>query len=130
AQLVPPPNAGEIHFQVGAIYEHELKDPAKAIEAYLDVETVLANHGDTMEALTRVYAKTEQWHKSADVIERRAQLAEVKAQRIELYHRAGEIYAEKIGDAKEAETRFVRALEIDPTHVPSMTALVEIYRKN
>lgn len=130
AQLVPPPNAGEIHFQIGAIYEHELKDPAKAIEAYLDVETALPNHGDTMEALTRVYEKTAQWQKASDVLERRAQLAEVKAERITLYHRAGELYAEKIGDAKQAETRFVRALEIDPTHVPSMTALVEIYRKN
>ncbi len=130
AALVPPPNAGEIHFQVAAIYEHELRDLDKAIEAYLDVETHLPNHADTMEALTRVYEKTGQWQKAADVLERRAQLAEVKSQRLELHHRAGEIYAEKIGDAKLAETRFVRALEIDPTHVPSMTALVEIYRKN
>ncbi|MGZ3440792.1 MAG: SIR2 family protein, partial [Polyangia bacterium] len=61
AALVPPPNAGEIHFQVAAIYEHELRDNDKAIEAYLDVETVLPNHGDTMEALTRVYEKTAQW---------------------------------------------------------------------
>ncbi len=130
AALVPAPNAGEIHFQVAAIYEHELKDYDKAIEAYLDVETHLPNHGDTMEALSRVYEKTEAWQKAADVLERRAQVAEVKSQRLEMYFRAGEIYAEKMGDAKAAETRFVRALEIDPTHVPSMTALVEIYRKN
>ena len=130
ATLVPPPNAGEIHFQIGAIYEHELRDPERAIEAYLDVETVLPNHADTMEALTRVYEKSGAWHKAADVLERRAQLAELKAQRLELYHRAGELYAEKLGDARQAETRFVRALEIDSTHVPSMTALVEIYRKN
>lgn len=130
AALVPPPNAGEIHFQIGAIYEHELRDPEHAVEAYLDVETALPNHGDTMEALTRVYEKTSQWQKAADVLERRAVLAEVKSQKLELYHRAGELYAEKLGEAKQAETRFVRALEIDPTHVPSMTALVEIYRKN
>ncbi|HEY2745258.1 MAG TPA: SIR2 family protein, partial [Polyangia bacterium] len=130
AALVPAPNAGEIHFQVAAIYEHELKDYDQAIQAYLEVETHLANHADTMEALTRVYEKTEAWQKAADVLERRAQLAEVKSQRLEMHHRAGEIYAEKLGDAKAAETRFVRALEIDPTHVPSMTALVEIYRKN
>ncbi|MCA1665279.1 MAG: tetratricopeptide repeat protein, partial [Myxococcales bacterium] len=130
ATLVPPPNAGEIHFQVAAIYEHELRDLDKAIDAYLEVETVLPNHGDTMEALTRVYGKTSQWQKAADVLERRAQLAEVKSQRLELHYQAGEIYAEKLGDAKGAESRFVRALEIDPTHVPAMTALVEIYRKN
>jgi tetratricopeptide (TPR) repeat protein len=130
AALVPPPNAGEIHFQIAAIYEHELRDLDKAIDAYLEVETLLPNHGDTMEALTRVYEKTTQWQKAADVLERRAQLAEVKSQRLELHYKAGEIYAEKLGDAKQAEARFVRALEIDPTHVPAMTALVEIYRKN
>ncbi|HEX9101034.1 MAG TPA: tetratricopeptide repeat protein, partial [Polyangia bacterium] len=130
AALVPPPNAGEIHFQVAAIYEHELRELDKAIDAYLEVETLLPNHADTMEALTRAYEKTAQWQKAADVIERRAQLAEVKSQRLELHYQAGEIYAEKLGDAKAAESRFVRALEIDPTHVPAMTALVEIYRKN
>jgi tetratricopeptide (TPR) repeat protein len=130
AALVPPPNAGEIHFQIGAIYEHELREPDKAIDAYIEVETLLPNHGDTMEALTRVYEKTTQWQKTCDVLERRALVAEVKSQKLELYHRAGEIYAEKLGDAKQAETRFVRALELDPTHVASMTALVEIYRKN
>ena len=130
AELVPAPNAGEIRFQIGAIYEHELRDYDKAIDAYLDVETSLPNHGDTMESLTRVYQKTSQWQKAADVLERRAQLAEVKSQRLELHFQAGEIYAEKLGDAKAAEARFVRALEVDPTHVPAMTALVEIYRKN
>jgi tetratricopeptide (TPR) repeat protein len=130
AALVPPPNAGEIHFRIGGIYENELRQPEQAIEAYLDVETVLPNHAETMEALTRVYEKTSQWQKAADVLERRAQLAEVKSQRLELYHRIGQLYAEKLGEAKEAEARFVRALEIDPTHVASMTALVEIYRKN
>ncbi len=130
AELVPTPNAGEIYFQIGAIYEHELAQPDKAIDAYLEVETRLPNHADTMEALTRVYEKTSDWQKAADVLERRAQVAEVKAQKLELVHRAGEIYAEKLGDAQKAETRFVRALELDPTHVPSMTALVEIYRKH
>lgn len=130
AALVPPPNAGEIHFQIAAIYEHELRDFDKAIDAYLEVETLLPNHGDTMEALTRVYENSGAWQKAADVLERRAQLAEVKSQRPLLHHQAGVIYAEKLGDAKSAESRFVRALEIDPTHVPAMTALVEIYRKN
>src|SRR5262249_52736405 len=61
---------------------------------------------------------------------RRAALAEVRSQRTELYHRAGEITIDRLGDAKAAEARFVRALECDQTHVPSMTALVEIYRKH
>src|SRR5262249_17375720 len=74
--------------------------------------------------------KTEAFDKTVDLLERRALLAEVRSQKVELYHRAGELTAERLGDAKQAEARFIRALELDPTHVPSMTELVEIYRKN
>ncbi len=130
AAIVPPPIAGELHAQIGAIYENELRDPARAIEAFLDVETALPNHGETMAALTRLYEKSSEWQKAADVLERRAQIAEVKAEKLEHVFRAGEIYAGKLSDARAAETRFVRALELDPTHVPTMTALVEIYRKH
>jgi tetratricopeptide (TPR) repeat protein len=49
---------------------------------------------------------------------------------VELFHRAGELTAERLGESKSAEARFMRALELDHTHVPSMTALVEIYRKH
>jgi tetratricopeptide (TPR) repeat protein len=128
--VVAQPAAAELHAQIGAIYEDELNDPAKAIDAFLDVETTQPNHGDTMAALTRLYEKTGAWQKAVDVLERRAQLTDVKPQKLELSFRVGEIYAAHLGDAKAAEAHFVRALEIDATHVPSMTALVEIYRKN
>jgi tetratricopeptide (TPR) repeat protein len=130
AIIVPPPIRGEIFAHIGAIYETELKDAPRAIEAYIDVVEALPNHGDALLALTRLYDKTEAWEKVIELLERRAGLAEVKSQRVELFHQAGEITADRLGDAKAAEARFIRALELDPTHVSSMTALVEIYRKN
>ena len=72
-----------------------------------------------------------QWQKAADVLERRAQLAEVKSQRRRAAPSRRRALRREAGRRQgRRETRFVRALEIDPTHVPSMTALVEIYRKN
>jgi tetratricopeptide (TPR) repeat protein len=130
ATIVPPPIRGEIFANIGAIYEQELRDAPRAIEAYLDVEASLPNHAEALVALTRLYERTEAWEKTVELLERRAALAEVRSQRVELYHKAGEITAERLGDAKTAEARFVRALEVDATHVPSMTALVEIYRKH
>src|SRR5439155_1768179 len=130
ATIVPAPIRAEIFAQVGALYENELRDATRAVEAYLDVDSALPNHAEALVALTRLYEKTEAFEKTVEILERRAALAEVKSQRVELLHHAGTLTAERLGDAKAAEARFVRALELDATHVASMTALVEIYRKN
>jgi golgin subfamily B member 1 len=130
ATIVPGPIRGEIFAQVGAVYEQEIKDWPRAIEAFIDADGALPNHAEALVALTRLYEKTAAWEKAVEVLERRAGLAEVKSQKVEHYHRAGELTAEKIGDAKAAEQRLAKALELDAAHVPSMTALVEIYRKN
>jgi golgin subfamily B member 1 len=130
ATIVPPAIRGEIFANIGAIYEQELKDWPRAIEAYLDVADALPKHGEALLALTRLYERTEAWEKTVELYERRAMLAEVKSQRVELIFRAGEITAERLTDSKEAESRFARALELDGNHVPAMLALVEIYRKN
>ncbi len=128
--IVPPAIRADLYAQTGAIFEEELRDVNAAIEAYQNVESAQPNHEGMLSALTRLYEKSGAYDKSLEIIEKRAQSAETKAQRVELYHRAGEITAERLGDSKAAEAKFVRALEIDPTYVPSMTALVEIYRKN
>ena len=127
---MPAPIRGEIYAQIGSIYELELKDATRAIEAFLDVDTALPNHAEALQALTRLYEKSEAYEKTIELYERRAGLAEVRAHKVELFHRAGELTAERLGDAKAAEARFMRALELDATYVPAMTALVEIYRKN
>lgn len=130
AAIVPTAIRGEIYASIGGIYEQELKDAPRAIEAYLNVEDALPNHAEALLALTRLYEKAEAYEKTIELLERRAQNAEVRSQKVELVHRAGELTAEKLGDAKAAEARFARVLELDPTYVPAMTALVEIYRKN
>src|SRR5581483_8919091 len=95
-----------------------------------DVETALPNHSEALAALSRLFELTEQWEKAVEIFERRVGIAEVRSQKVELLQRAGELTAERLGDAKKAEQRFMRVLELDATHVPAMSALVEIYRKN
>lgn len=130
AGIVPQPIRAELFAQVGAVYEQELKDAPRAIEAFREVETILPEHGEALLALSRLFEKTEAWSKAVEVLVKRAETAEVKVQKVDLFHKAGVLTAERLLDAKAAEALFMRALEIDPTHVPSMTASVEIYRKN
>jgi tetratricopeptide (TPR) repeat protein len=129
AQIVPPAIRADLHAQIGEICDQELHDADKAIDAYRDAERLLPNHADAQRELARLYDKTERWTDAVELAERRAQAAELKAHKVEFLHAAGEL-SMRLLDAKGAEARFARALEVDPTHVPSMTGLVEIYRKN
>jgi len=130
AAIVPGPIRGELFAQVGAIYAEELNDPLRAIEAFTDVDTALPNHAEALLQLSKLYEKTESWDKAVETLERRATLAEVRSQKVELLFAAGTLTAERIGDSKQAETRFVKVLELDANYAAAMTALVEIYRKN
>ncbi len=61
----------EIRYKVASIFELEIKDDQKAIEAY---RGILADHGDELQAsgptLDRIYQATSQWKELAQVIQR------------------------------------------------------------
>ena len=128
-QIVPPAMRAELFAQSGEIADRELHDPKRAIVAYAEAERLQPSHAEAQRELARLYEKTEQWADAVALCERRAQAAELKAQKVELLHKAGEL-SERLGDAKATEARYAKALEVDATHVPSMLGMVEIYRKN
>ena len=129
ASIVPPAMRAELMSQVGEVADHELHDGKRAIEAYAEAERLLPSHAEAQRELSRLYEKAEMWKDGIELLERRAQAAELKSQKVEHLHRAGEL-SQRLGDSKGAEQRFARALEVDATYVPSMTGMVEIYRKN
>jgi Tfp pilus assembly protein PilF len=128
----------ELYAAIGRIYEVDLPEghtdqallaAPQAIEAYSQVLQIEPEHQGAMEALTRLYLLTESYEDALRLLDKRANLATDKAERVALRHQAAQLTAEKLRDYKGAEERFVRALEADPEHVPTMTALVELYRK-
>ena len=44
-------------------------------------------------------------------------------QRVEMYYRIGKALDEKLGDRVQAQERFEMALDLDPTHLPTLAAL-------
>src|SRR5205814_1239693 len=85
---------------------------------------------NALESLGRLYQRTEAWQKALEVLDRRAEQTKDKALQVALYHEAGKLAVEKLGDAKGGESRYAHALGVDGTHVPSLIAMVELYRKS
>ncbi len=128
-QIVPPAMRAELLAEAGEVADKELHDVKRAITAYAEAERLQPSHAAAQRELARLYEKSELWQEAVALAERRANAAELKAQKVEYFHKAGELTT-RMGDAKAAEARYARALEVDATHVPSMVGMIEIYRKN
>jgi tetratricopeptide (TPR) repeat protein len=128
----------ELYAAIGRTYEIDLpegnQDQAllaapQAIEAYSQVLQSDPEHRGAMEALCRLYQQTEMFGDALRYFDKRANLAEDKAEKVALLSEGARLCETRLRDFRAAEERYVRALEADPHHVPTMLALSDIYRK-
>ncbi len=118
----------EIDIPAGDTQQSLLAAP-QSIEAWTQVLELEPEHKVAMESLSRLHERTENWDEAVRLYDKRANLSDDKAEIVSLRHHAARLTADHLLDYKRAEERFVRALEVDPQHLPTMTALVELYRQ-
>ncbi len=123
-----PQDRVQLYLQMGAIYEKEIGDVDQAIDAYRAVLDYDQDHVEAMEALSRLYEQISAWENALEVLQRLGRLVDDPEQRVEVYHRIGRILEEALADPEGAEEYYVKALELNPAYLPSMTALTEIYK--
>jgi tetratricopeptide (TPR) repeat protein len=116
----------DLYCAMGEVYEQELEDLGRAIEAYSDVLTFDSDEPRALDALGRLYERAQEWDRAIDAMTALIRQAD-GAKQVELLHRIGRINLGELGDIEAAEAQFLQALSIDPAHVPSMQSLVELY---
>jgi tetratricopeptide (TPR) repeat protein len=129
AKLASTPMRAEIYCEIGSLYEHELGDREKAIEAHLLAEQAEPTHEPSLIALARLFDETGAWHSSVDRLVKRAKLLPSVTDALPLYLRAGELAMERLDDPGQAQTWFARVLEIDVGHVPARIALATLHKR-
>jgi tetratricopeptide (TPR) repeat protein len=117
-----------IYLDMGRVYEEGLRDPDSAIEAFNEILSVDPDHADALRGLARLYEETEQWERAVDIMQRLVGQAS-PAEKVDLSYRLGKILDEQMQMSDIAEERLSDALAIDPTHVPSMLSLLNIYKR-
>jgi tetratricopeptide (TPR) repeat protein len=118
----------QLYLQMGKVYEEELRDPERAIEAFADVLSAEPTHVEALRGVARLYEQTEQWDRAEDSMRRLIPLTEDR-EKVDLNFRLGRIFDEQMRMPEIAEERLIEALSFDPTHVPSMLALLNLYRR-
>ncbi len=117
----------DLYGQMGQVYEDELRDLDRAVEAYNDILSFDGDNTHALSALFRLYEKIEDWNRAIDSAGRVVELTDDPATRVDLFHRLGRIYEERLTDIDTAEMRYMDALSIDGGYVPTMQALTTMY---
>ncbi|MCP4502301.1 MAG: hypothetical protein GY822_20285 [Deltaproteobacteria bacterium] len=114
--------------KIGSLYEKELSNPEKAIEAYRRMLDHVPGYLPALRSLGRLYSKTQQWDQLIIVNDEEAEIVGDQNQIVALFHRNGEIY-EQQGLTDEAVDAYRRALTLMPNYLPSLKALGWVFSK-
>jgi tetratricopeptide (TPR) repeat protein len=105
------------------VYADEVQDLDRAIDAYLNVVDIDGTNLEALDALAKLYERQEDPAKAIDYMTQVADLTADGKQRVEMYSRIGRQLDEKLGDRMQAQERYEMALDLDPTHLPTLAAL-------
>ncbi|TNE87738.1 MAG: hypothetical protein EP330_17410 [Deltaproteobacteria bacterium] len=104
----------------------EQQEAREAMESLLEVD---AGFIPAIEALQRIYNRTDAWAELAALHDRRAALSTEKPQRALFLHRAGSVLEHRLQDLDEAQARYEEALKLVPDQASSLDALLALLER-
>ena len=113
----------ELYAQMAEVYAQEVGDVDRAIDAYQNIVDLDENNIEALDALSKLYEKQGDAARAIESMTRVADLTTDGTQRVEMYYRIGKALDEKLSDRSQAQERFEMALDLDPTHLPTLAAL-------
>lgn len=122
-----PEDQLRIYARIAMIQEEELGDPVQTIETYRKMVLVDPANIAAVRALERLYKDQERWDDLADVYLQHLEATEDPARRIEVMTSLAQLYRGPLRDPYRAIESLTPILEIDENHLPTLTALGELY---
>ncbi len=113
----------DLYGQIAQVYSDEVGDTDRSIDAYQNIVDLDEANIPALEALSKLYEKQGDAARAIESMTRVADLTTDGGQRVEMYFRIGKSLDEKLGDRAQAQERFEMALDLDPSHLPSLAAL-------
>ena len=113
--------------RLARVYEHKLRDNARAEESYLQVLSIDPTDSDALAALDRIYEAGGMWQELADILSRRIGVTTATDEIIELYFRLGRVQAEALDNSAEAVKAYNAVLDNDSRNRRALEALERVY---
>jgi len=116
----------EVGMRLAELYEAQLRRPDAACDALRAVVDTDPNHRGALEGLSRLFERQGQWQELVEVLQRRADSAAHDAEQVTLTHQIGNVMERELDDELSAMAVYGQVLRIDPSHEPSVQALLRI----
>ncbi|MEJ7733906.1 MAG: tetratricopeptide repeat protein, partial [Polyangiaceae bacterium] len=113
----------ELFGAAAKVYADEVQDLDKAIDSYLNIVDIDETNIAALDALAKLSEKQDDAAKAIEYMTRVADLTADGRQRVEMYYRIGRQLDEKLGDRVQAQERYEMALDLEPSHLPTLAAL-------
>jgi Tfp pilus assembly protein PilF len=84
-------------------------------------------HIPAMETLVEIHTARNDWASATRVLYQLVPLAPTAQLRAERLYRLGEVVLVHLGDVDRADDVFLRASDLDPSHVPTLRRLLDVY---
>lgn len=113
----------ELLHRAAEILDQRLGDTDAAMKRYRKILEINPGYGPALAGLGRIYHRAGRWDDLLDLYEAELALDPDGPAAAALLHKMGQLCEERIGDEGRAMGCYRRALEADPQHRPSLTAL-------
>jgi tetratricopeptide (TPR) repeat protein len=110
-----PDQRFDMYSQIGQHWQVELKNPVKAIEAYVEASSIQPNNHVMLHKMLGLYSETRQWESAIEIIDRISALEERAEVRAKYANTVGVILRDELKNPDSAVDRFDQALDLDPT---------------
>jgi tetratricopeptide (TPR) repeat protein len=112
---------------LGDVYAREIKDYGRAIDTYLNVTQLDETDVGALDALSRLYERTDDHAASIDTLQRLSRLVKDSTQQVDLHYRIARVLEDKLGDRQTAVEHYQSAIDVDPAHLPSLEAMRKVH---
>ena len=112
---------------LGQVYASHKDDAELAIDSYLNALNLNEYDLSSLQALTKLYERKGDYSAALDTMGQLAAVVDEPAEQVALKHRMGRILDQELGDRVSALEQFQAAIDLDPSHLPSLEAMRSIH---
>lgn len=121
-----PSQRVELYLAAAKVYERDLSDAQRAVDALLNVLAIEDGNKQALSALPRLYLQIKAYDRAVDILTRHAA---VEVDGSPLYAEAGRIAMEHLGDLELAQRHYDKALSNNAEHFATLRGLGTVHAK-
>ncbi len=121
-----PQEIVQLYLAIGQVYAQELGRQDKAEQMYTAALDFDPGSQGAIHSLGALYEKSGNWFNALEKLQAEAQLLGASKEAVEIYHRIGNINEQMLLDVGNAVLAYKAALDVEPSHLPSIQALKNI----